>query len=122
LRAARYALIETARDRFFLYGANHHLITDWFGSSLLFRRFVEIYSALVERKEPPPPHTVSSLDLLKEDAGNHQSGRHPRDRDYWYEQLANRPDAVTLSGQPPHGRVRMLRRLVDQVNVEHIQN
>jgi nonribosomal peptide synthetase DhbF len=119
----RYALIETARDRFFLYGANHHLITDWFGSSLLFRRFVEIYGALVERKEPPPPHTVSSLELLKEDAAYHQSGRHARDRDYWYEQLANRPDAVTLSGQPPHwpGAVLKSEAIIPAPTVEQLE-
>ena len=98
----RYALIKTAPDRYFLYGANHHLIMDWFGASLFFRRVGEVYDALVERKDPPPPDSVSFLELVEEDAAYHRSSRYARDRDYWCEQLASRPVAGTLSGQRPH--------------------
>ncbi len=55
----RYAIIKTAPDRFFLYGAIHHLIIDWFGASLFLRRIGEVYSALVKREEPPSPDAPS---------------------------------------------------------------
>src|SRR5262249_50595376 len=42
----RFAIIEAASDRFFLYGAIHHLLIDWFGASLFLRRIGEVYSAL----------------------------------------------------------------------------
>ena len=105
----RYAIIRTAPDRFFGYGANHHLINDLFGSSLFARRIGEVYSALVNRKDAPPPNSVSLLELMEEDAAYHRSVRHARDRDYWSKQLANRPDTVTLSGHPPHLPRVMLR-------------
>lgn len=100
----RYALIRTASDHFFLYGANHHLINDWFGLSLFCRRIGEIYCVLVNGKDPPHAPILSFLELLDEDAAYHASDRHVRDRDYWLKQLAGRPDPLTLSGRPPHQR------------------
>jgi nonribosomal peptide synthetase DhbF len=119
----RYALIKTAEDRFFLYGVNHHLIMDWFAASLFFRRVGEVYDSLVERREPPPQNSVSMLELLQEDAAYHRSGRHARDREYWREQLANWPDAVTLSGQPPHwpGTVFTSKATIPGVTIELLE-
>ena len=119
----RYALIKTAADRLILYGANHHLTNDWFGSSLLFRRIVEIYSAFVERKDPPPRYLLSFLELLEEDAAYQRSGRHTRDKKYWSEQLASRPDALTLSGQPPNwpGAVRTSEATIPADTVERLK-
>ncbi|HWX30080.1 MAG TPA: amino acid adenylation domain-containing protein [Steroidobacteraceae bacterium] len=105
----RYAIIETARDRFFLYGAIHHLIIDWFGASLLLRRIGEVYGALIKREDAPAPGRASLLELLEEEAAYHRSGRHARDQNYWSDQLARRPDAVTMSGQTPHWPGAMLR-------------
>ena len=119
----RYALIRTARDGFFAYAANHHLINDWFGSSLLFRRTSEVYAALLEHRDPLSSRTVSVLELLKEDAAYHQSERHSRDRVFWCEQLANRSNATTLSGLSPGwlGNVLRSEAIVPGPSVEQLK-
>ena len=119
----RYALIKIAVDRFFLYCIYHHLIIDWFGSMRLFRRIGEIYSALVQRRDPPPSTSLSFLELVDEDATYHCSRQYARDRDYWRKQLANRPGTVTLSGHPPHwrGAVRNSEAIVPRRTVERLQ-
>jgi amino acid adenylation domain-containing protein len=119
----RYALIKTAADRFFLYGANHHLISDLFGSSLFVRRIAEVYSALVGHANPPPSKLLSVLELLEEDASYHRSDRYARDRDYWREQLASRPEAITLSGRAPHWPGGVLKReaIVHGAKVERLE-
>ncbi len=119
----RCAIIKTAPDRFFLYGANHHLINDLYGSSLFLRRLAEVYGALVERRDPPPSKLLSVLELLEEDAAYHRSDRYARDRDYWREQLASRPEAVSLSGRAPHWPGGMLKReaIVHGEKVERLE-
>jgi nonribosomal peptide synthetase DhbF len=98
----RYAIIKIAPERLFLYGVNHHLITDWFSSSLFVRRVSQLYDALVERKEAPRPDSVSFLKLVEDETAYLGSRRHARDRDYWRDHLANRPDIATLSNRSPH--------------------
>ena len=119
----RYAIIKTAPDRFFLYGAIHHLIIDWFGASQFVRRVGEVYDALVERKVTPPPDSASFVELLEEDTTYHRSDRHSRDREYWFEQLANRPDVVTLSGEPSRwlGAVLRSEAIVPGPTVERLE-
>jgi nonribosomal peptide synthetase DhbF len=118
----RYAIIQTAVDRSFLYGACHHLINDWFGRSILLRRVGEVYSALVVRRNPPPQDLMSFLELIEEDAAYHRSGRIARDRTYWREQLTSLPDPVTLSGQPPHwtGAMHRSEAIVPGTAVERL--
>ena len=76
----RYALFKAAEDRFFWYEANHHLVIDAVGASLIERRVAERYRALAEGAicdaEPPS----SWLHLLDEAETYRRSERRERDR------------------------------------------
>ena len=48
----RFALVKAADDRFFWYGAYHHLVNDFSGSLLIERRVADLYSQLVGGAEP----------------------------------------------------------------------
>ena len=97
----RYALFKIESDRFFWYEVNHHLINDVFGSALVERRVAELYrgalEGLTQTTESPP----SFLDLLQENEAYELSAHYGRDKLFWAEQLADRPDPLTLSGRAP---------------------
>ncbi|MBV8281774.1 MAG: AMP-binding protein, partial [Candidatus Eremiobacteraeota bacterium] len=95
------ALFKAAPDRFFLYLRSHHIIMDGFGASLFVRRVADVYTALANGL-PCPESPFGSLAFLHEDdAAYRASERFARDRQYWLERLADRPEPVSLSGRTP---------------------
>lgn len=104
-----FALLRTAKERFLLYLAMHHLILDGYGFSLFLPRVAEIYTAL-EAGTPLPPSRLGTLaQLLAEEADYHASDRLARDRDHWAAQLADWPTGATPAhrfAKVPHTFVR----------------
>ena len=105
-----FVLFKTAPDRFFWYVRFHHIAMDGFGAALFERRVADVYTALVNKlpfsENPFAPFAV----LLGEDASYRASQRFARDRQYWLEYLADRPEPVSLSGRPPTNCNRFLRQ------------
>ena len=98
----RYALLRLSKDNDFLwYAVNHHLINDSAGGALFVQRVAKRYGELVGGHQPPQQQLLSWSDLLQEEESYLRSASSSRDRDYWREQLAARPDAVTLSRKKP---------------------
>jgi amino acid adenylation domain-containing protein len=93
----RYALIKLTPTNFLFYGITHHAIIDAVGSDLVGRHLAAVYRWLAGAGARPPDPPGSALDLLEHDAEYQASGRLASDRQYWLDQLADRPDPVTLS-------------------------
>ncbi|MGH3866110.1 MAG: condensation domain-containing protein, partial [Pseudonocardiaceae bacterium] len=94
-----FTMLQLATDRFLLHFTSHHLVVDGFGLSLFVQRMAEVYTAL-EAGLGCPPSTLASLDLLLADEASYRaSERFTRDREYWMEQLVDRPEAVGLAGR-----------------------
>ncbi|MEV0262439.1 amino acid adenylation domain-containing protein [Streptomyces sp. NPDC050617] len=94
-----YALFELAADRYLWYQRYSRLLMDGFGSSSLARRVAELYGAAL-REEPyePPGHTPLH-DLLDHESVYRESDRYERDRRYWHEHFAVRPDPPAVPGR-----------------------
>ncbi|MBW8727332.1 MAG: non-ribosomal peptide synthetase, partial [Inquilinus limosus] len=108
-----YALFRAGSDRFFWYQRNHHIVMDAFGGGLIARRLAEIYTALVEGREPQPNPFRPFRDLLTADADYRDSEAFRRDRQHWLERLAGRPEPVSLAGrQAPVLGIRRRRTLL----------
>ena len=96
----RFALFKAAPARFFWYQRYHHVLIDGFGVVLFKRRVADIYTMLVN-KLPCSENPFGSLAvLLEEDSFYRASERFARDRRYWLDYLADRPEPVSLSGRP----------------------
>jgi Condensation domain len=108
------ALFQVAEERFFWYARYHHLCNDGFGFSLVAQRLAAQYSALVEGTPLETNNSGSWFDLLDEDENYRLSAEYLHDREYWREQLVDRPEPVTLSGKPPI-RSRGFIRCTDHV-------
>ena len=95
-----FALFKAAPDRFFWYQRYHHLLIDALGSLLFIRRVAEVYTALVN-EHPFTDNPFGSLKrVIEEDAAYRASERFTRDRQYWLDLLAGRPETPSLSGRP----------------------
>jgi nonribosomal peptide synthetase DhbF len=104
-----FALFKTAADRFLWYNWAHHIIMDGFGGSLFTRRIAEVYTALADGL-PCPENPFGSLTLLEEDDAAYRASEHfARDRQFWLERLADRPEPLSLSSRPRAKPIHNLR-------------
>ncbi|WP_158595993.1 non-ribosomal peptide synthetase [Oleomonas cavernae] len=110
----KVALFKAGPEQFFWYHRCHHIVLDGFGGGLLARRMAEIYSALVEGREPEPCTLGRFATIVESEAGYRASPRLEKDREYWRERLANLPEAISLAkrrGTPTGGLLRATARL-----------
>jgi nonribosomal peptide synthetase DhbF len=106
----KFALFKAAADRFFWYQRSHHIIMDGFGASLFARRVADVYTALANRL-PCPDNPFGSLTFLLEDDAAYRASEHfARDRRYWLERLADRPEPISLCGRAPAKSGSLLRQ------------
>lgn len=91
------ALFKLADDHYVWYQRAHHIVLDGYGGGLLARRLAELYSALAQGREPAPCAFAPAPTAIEQESAYRESDRFRRDREYWSEQLAGLPEAVTLS-------------------------
>jgi enterobactin synthetase component F len=113
------ALLKASDDCYFWYQRAHHIVYDGYGGGLVARRLAELYTAYT-RGEAPEPKCFCTVEAMLEAEGTYRnSDRFHRDREYWQQQLAQLPEAVTLSHSPRrHGLSSELRRSVGYLSAE----
>ncbi|MFE7119627.1 condensation domain-containing protein, partial [Streptomyces sp. NPDC057654] len=94
-----YALFELAADRYIWYQRYSRLLMDGFGSSSLARRVAELYGAALRGEPYEPPGHTPLHDLLDHESVYRESERYERDRRYWHEHFAVRPDPAAIPGR-----------------------
>lgn len=97
----RFALLKLREDAVLCYSVFHHLVTDFFGARVLERRTANLYGAAMSGRAAPSETLTPWPEVLDDELAYRQSDRFQRDRAYWRERLANRPETATLSGRPP---------------------
>jgi enterobactin synthetase component F len=116
------ALLKASDDCYFWYQRAHHIVYDGYGGGLMARRLAELYTAYT-RGETPEPKCFCTVEAMVEAEGSYRnSDRFHRDREYWQQQLAQLPEAVTLSHS--HRRRELsseLRRSVGYLSAETAQ-
>ncbi|WP_064504808.1 non-ribosomal peptide synthetase [Frateuria defendens] len=115
------ALFKAAEDRYFWYQRAHHVAYDGYSGGMSARRMAELYNAYLEGREPEPSGFGSLASLVEAEAAYRDSDRFRRDREYWKEQLANLPEAVTLSRNSRRHSMGGLRHSVGYLPVETAQ-
>lgn len=91
------ALLKADENRYFWYQRAHHIVYDGYGGGLVARRLAELYTAYAQGNEPEPNCFCSVETMVTAEAAYRSSDRFKRDREYWHQQLADLPEAVTLS-------------------------
>jgi enterobactin synthetase component F len=91
------ALLKAADGHYFWYHRAHHIVCDGYGGGLVARRLSELYTAYAEGRAPAANVFCTVEEVVASEANYRSSRRFERDREYWLQQLANLPEAVTLS-------------------------
>ncbi|WP_164840449.1 non-ribosomal peptide synthetase [Collimonas arenae] len=107
------ALIRIAPARFIWYHRCHHIVLDGFGGGLIARRLADVYSALINNTQASEDTAFAPIaQLALEDAAYCESGRFPRDRQYWTEHFSDTPDPLSLASQRSVNVGGLLRQTV----------
>jgi nonribosomal peptide synthetase DhbF len=92
------ALIRIAPKRHIWYHRSHHIVLDGFGGGLIARRFADVYTARIDGTEVPEASRIAPISqLAEEEKAYRESGRFPRDRQYWTERFGDAPDPLSLA-------------------------
>ncbi|MEU8696150.1 amino acid adenylation domain-containing protein [Streptomyces sp. NPDC048680] len=104
------ALLRLADGRVRWYQRYHHIVLDGMGVTLITRRAGELYTLGAQAPARPD---WSLTRLVDADRDYRACAQHERDRAWWQEHLAGRPEPVRLVERAPSLMARRLRRTVE---------
>ncbi|MGW4081218.1 AMP-binding protein, partial [Streptomyces asiaticus] len=120
-----FALFRLAEDRHVWYQRHHHIALDGQSVGMVARRVAAVYSAAVAGEPCPESGHGGLRELIEADAAYGGSEEIVRDRRYWAEQLADRPEAQGLTAQPtryPDGPLLRVVATLEPAAVESIRS
>jgi surfactin family lipopeptide synthetase A len=92
----KFILIKVAPEFHYLFSVYHHIITDGWGTSLMFQRLVKNYNELLENNEVVSNYPFSYQDFVTEDEVYQTSDLYNADKEYWKQKFSNLPDNILL--------------------------
>ncbi|MGI5350447.1 amino acid adenylation domain-containing protein [Streptomyces sp. CA-250714] len=95
------ALFRIAADRYFWYQGYHHIVLDNTSIEDVSRRVAEVYTALVDGKEPGFPAFGSIGDILRAEDEYRECEAHERDRQLWRDRLADAEEPTHFPAVDP---------------------
>ncbi|NJQ02586.1 condensation domain-containing protein, partial [Streptomyces zingiberis] len=98
-----FALFRLAPHHHIWYQRYDHLLMDGFACALMARRVADHYTAAVRAETPRAPGHTPLRELWRQEAGYRESEECARDRRYWHDHLADRPEPATAPGRPAPG-------------------
>ncbi|MCX4766725.1 amino acid adenylation domain-containing protein [Streptomyces sp. NBC_01275] len=116
-----YALIKVADDRYFWHQRYHHVVVDAFGAAAVTARVARVYTALAAGEPADEGAFAPYTALLDGETSYRHSEQYGKDRAYWTERFADRPDEIaTFAGSgraapPSDAFLRRITRLSPDV-------
>jgi amino acid adenylation domain-containing protein len=86
----KFILIKVSDKFHFLFSVYHHLITDGWGTSLMFQRLVSNYNQLINKLEVSN-YEFSYLDFIENDELYRKSDDYEKDKSYWSDKFDRLP-------------------------------
>ncbi|OEJ93982.1 non-ribosomal peptide synthetase [Streptomyces thermolilacinus] len=93
----RLSVFTLAEDRTFFCLLNHHLVSDGFSYVIYWQRLSAIYAAMLAGTSLDEGRFPPLSTLIDAEAAYGESPRAERDRGYWEERFADRPEPVSLA-------------------------
>ncbi|GAA0263883.1 hypothetical protein GCM10010492_76160 [Saccharothrix mutabilis subsp. mutabilis] len=93
----RQAVLRLGPEHLLWYQRVHHIALDGYGLSLVARRVAEVYTALVEGREPAEHAFGSLASVVAEDESYADSPRLAAAREYWTAKAEGRAEPVVLA-------------------------
>lgn len=118
-----FTLVKVEEDFHYLFSVYHHIITDGWGTSLMFQRLVQNYNEIYELGNIQSEYPFSYIDFIKEDQEYQESGLYLDDKKYWSEKFSVLPenlfdkiDEAALVTKSKRKEIILKRELYNQLN------
>ncbi|WP_394749644.1 amino acid adenylation domain-containing protein [Spongiimicrobium salis] len=89
-----FTLIKVKKDFYYLFSMYHHIITDGWGTSLMFQRLVTNYNELIEQGKIITEYPFTYSDFVSDDKEYRSSEAYKNDREYWVDKFQQLPDRI----------------------------
>jgi non-ribosomal peptide synthetase component F len=120
-RAFDSVLIKIADEQFIWYLNQHHIMVDAFSTSLLYRRMMGYYNALLEGELSPEAPLHSFQEYIDYERLFSRSSLYQRGEAYWQEKLSNAIEPTRFYGQSLPKKGLRIRRLACPLGAEKSQ-
>jgi len=87
-----FSLLKIGEDFYYLFSVYHHIITDGWGTSIMFQRFVRNYNELTEFGKIKSEYPQSYKEFAKDDEKYQQSEDYVNDKNYWLDKFKSLPE------------------------------
>jgi len=106
----RFCLIKVSKDFYYFFTVCHHIITDGWGTSLMFQRLVKNYNELLETGEVNTDYLYSYIDFVNDDEEYEKSEEFNINKDYWNEKFKNLPESLFVKKDAQNQLARSSRK------------
>jgi amino acid adenylation domain-containing protein len=86
-----FTLVKVQEKYHYLFSVYHHIITDGWGTSLMFQRLVQNYNEILEHGEVQTLYPFSYKDFIADDAAYQESESYHQDKIYWTKKFESLP-------------------------------
>ncbi|SEM77768.1 amino acid adenylation domain-containing protein [Chitinophaga rupis] len=90
----RFVLIKVSDSFHYLFSMYHHIITDGWGTSLMFQRWVKNYNELITTGSITPQTLYTYSDFVADDGVYAASAEFEEDKQYWKGRFGNLPERL----------------------------
>ncbi|MDW3191872.1 MAG: amino acid adenylation domain-containing protein [Cytophagales bacterium] len=90
----KFILIKIGKQLHYLFSVYNHIITDGWGTSLMFQRLVSNYNELLEHKRVVSKYPFSYKDFIADDKSYEDSNNYRSDKDYWVKRFDPLPESL----------------------------
>ncbi|MRX70059.1 amino acid adenylation domain-containing protein [Flavobacterium resistens] len=87
-----FTLVKVQQELYYLFSVYHHIITDGWGTSLMFQRLVQNYNEISEFGAVTSSYTFSYKDFAEDDSQYQISESFNQDLDYWSQKFKYLPE------------------------------
>ncbi|WP_264524486.1 amino acid adenylation domain-containing protein [Flavobacterium sp. N502536] len=86
-----FTLVKVQENFHYLFSVYHHIITDGWGTSLMFQRLVDNYNEILEQGEIKSTYPFSYKDFAADDAAYQESEAYEQGKIYWTKKFQSLP-------------------------------
>jgi len=90
----KFILIKVSPKRYYLFSVYHHIITDGWGTSLMFQRLVKNYNELCLYGQITSEYPYSYREYIEKDRTYAKSEVYLKDKTYWLEKFTPLPQSL----------------------------
>lgn len=90
----KFILIKVSESKHYLFSVYHHIITDGWGTSLMFQRLVKNYNEIVLFGNVTSEYPFTYKDFVQDDQAYFLSQDYEKDKNYWKEKFEHLPEQL----------------------------